>query len=940
MIFSEHKRVCVGQSLLTSNPFGNPSPVPPSSQTCEVSTDLLHEMSKLVPKLVAYLIDHCPDLFGDQTLRLLGAPAAQLIHHDDLHLSSSSRQDSGAEESDSLNSLPDSNGAHSTGSGTDDSAGSRSSSNGNHRCDDSSIDSLERALMDDTSRVSPGVSLEGRPVNALANKMSLSNLSHDSGLTLSDTQLYTPDEDEGADDLDQFPGTGGQTYGRKTSSPLAYPPYMAKCDDSSIDSLERALMDDTSRVSPGVSLEGRPVNALANKMSLSNLSHDSGLTLSDTQLYTPDEDEGADDLDQFPGTGGQTYGRKTSSPLAYPPYMAKSSPHLDQTGLDGTDLNVTFSYGRSVGVSIDGSCHDVVMRKRRHLQGLHHTNSNDLSHYISRNSRTGAANGQTPAQTYHNHNTNANNYRNNNHHIYYRQSQPPALNGHHYQHNGNGYHHHNQYNHQHIPIQYSKSYSYLPTNGTEDLTDEHPMLNTGADCQREYRYRRPPLAAVLGGAPASTSHTYHRQTSVPHLRRSSSEESLVRTSYDAVDGEMPSNGYSLANSLSLQYSTPVQNDWRQQPDKYYNNQYVSNNRNATQVTLRADVHHYPNSTGSANTGAARIARQESNTSGNGQKPVDNRVASICSSGSSETASQRSSLSSGKQSTSSSLRNGSGMSCPPSYHEAMTRKEMLCRAQSSGALNTTGLSVRKGSSASTTSSTHSSHIYEESVRVYNSDNKRNVTHRAVPVRVAPVDNGRAVDSDLMQRQMAAQASQAHRHVHRELSEPALQPAHNTGSRIVRISAQQNHNNVYHSPLQACQSSNVSVLQRSAKDFTPEEWRKDIHSNVATLRKLFTTSQSTSGQPMDGNTRNIYVRQTVRPVSVLIETTPKRNQVLKQRPNSTYANLKDSCVSQAPKGVTVVHVGQTTGAGEGHIITGVGHKRADSVGNSSSEEESYV
>ncbi|CAG2183872.1 unnamed protein product, partial [Oppiella nova] len=79
--------VCVGQSLLTSNPFGNPSPVPPSSQTCEVSTDLLHEMSKLVPKLVAYLIDHCPDLFGDQTLRLLGAPAAQLIHHDDLHLS-------------------------------------------------------------------------------------------------------------------------------------------------------------------------------------------------------------------------------------------------------------------------------------------------------------------------------------------------------------------------------------------------------------------------------------------------------------------------------------------------------------------------------------------------------------------------------------------------------------------------------------------------------------------------------------------------------------------------------------------------------------------------------------------------------------------------------------------------------------------------------------
>jgi hypothetical protein len=784
-------------------------------------------MSKQVPKLIAYLIDHCPDLLGEDTLNLLGSPPEKEV----------SRQDSGAEESDSLNSLPD-NGV-----------GSNTSSNGN-RCDDSSIDSLERALMDD---------------------------SH---------------------------GNNGNNQNSAT---------------------------------------------FGNKMSLSNLSRDSGLTLSDTQLYNPEDEES--ECDNFGAF-------RKSSPLVYP-YLAKSVPHLDTTGLE-SDINVTFSYGRSVGVSIDGSCHDVV-RKRRH-QGLM---INDYPHYINRHNPKNVTFG-------HNHNYRAN----------YRQttvpncSESPAAVTHH-----NHSYHYNHNPSQHIPIHYSKSYSY-GING-DDLNDnENQNSANNTSNHREYRYRRPPLAAVLGGAPVSSSTTFHDSISGTMLRRSNSEESLVRT---YTDGDNDLGSYSMPNAMSLPYQQAVhQQSWGQtvqQSDttpvnKCCNSftpaQYTNGiNGNSTQVTLRADVHHYDhyvkqnsndlhqhnhNQYDASNAGlnSARLVRNDSNACKTQQQMINERVGSICSS-SSETASQRSSIS--KQSnlskhSSSSLRsNPLGISCPPSYEEAMNRKEMLCRAQNNVSQNP--LTLRKTSSAST-SSAHSNQIYEESVRIYHEDihNKSNQTHRAVPVRVKNNDSDNSDVENNEQIRKNSSTLSLHKTVQRAASEGT--PLMN-GTRIVRISAQ-NHNHIhYHHSHQ----TPVSVLQRSAKDFTPEEWKKDINCNVANLRKLFNANTAQSSNC--DNTYNIFVRQSGRPISVLIEnnnnTNSNTNATLKQRPtsiqetssiyNQNYksmtclenqgrANDLINCQTSG-KGVTVVHVGQNDIHGKPSIITV--HKRSDSIGNSS-EEESYV
>ena len=57
-------------------------------------------------------------------------------------------------------------------------------------------------------------------------------------------------------------------------------------DDSSIDSLERELLGDGLEHDHHV----HSIHMRRDKMSVTNLSRDSGLTLSDTQLYTPDED--------------------------------------------------------------------------------------------------------------------------------------------------------------------------------------------------------------------------------------------------------------------------------------------------------------------------------------------------------------------------------------------------------------------------------------------------------------------------------------------------------------------------------------------------------------------------------------------------------------------------------------------------------------------------
>ncbi|XP_076307680.1 uncharacterized protein LOC143223500 isoform X2 [Tachypleus tridentatus] len=141
---AENLAVCVGSSML----------FPSVSRRKQLA--LQPEVSKQVPKIVAYLISKFPELFGKECVQLFGVLDKDVL-----------RNDSGAEESDSLHSQQEFEGC---------------------RQDNSSIDSLEREL------------LEGKKVIAkLPNKVhiSLTNLSRDSGLTLSDTQLYTP---EGGDE--------------------------------------------------------------------------------------------------------------------------------------------------------------------------------------------------------------------------------------------------------------------------------------------------------------------------------------------------------------------------------------------------------------------------------------------------------------------------------------------------------------------------------------------------------------------------------------------------------------------------------------------------------------------------------------------------------------------------------------------------------------------
>ncbi|CAN7983831.1 unnamed protein product [Ixodes pacificus] len=135
--------VCIGPSLLSAKLVDGYH-----------SITLQSEISEQVPQLVEYLIEHSVDIFGKDFLELFGeAPQKD-----------PSLQDSGAEESDSPHSLQESGSAF--------------------RRDDSSIDSLERALMEDSSPKLPN-----------RTKVSLTNLSRDSGLTLSDTQLYTPEDE-------------------------------------------------------------------------------------------------------------------------------------------------------------------------------------------------------------------------------------------------------------------------------------------------------------------------------------------------------------------------------------------------------------------------------------------------------------------------------------------------------------------------------------------------------------------------------------------------------------------------------------------------------------------------------------------------------------------------------------------------------------------------
>jgi hypothetical protein len=155
------------------------------------------ELSKQVPKLVAFLIDHCAELFGATTLQLLGDYTTQPdLDNESIQLlstnESSTFKDSGAEESDTMPSL-----GTETGSSHADSLCETHPTVATPLrpfADGGSKHSLQQLLF--VNKPSASTELLPPTLRSLANKNSLSNLSRDSGLTLSDTHLYSPAEEE------------------------------------------------------------------------------------------------------------------------------------------------------------------------------------------------------------------------------------------------------------------------------------------------------------------------------------------------------------------------------------------------------------------------------------------------------------------------------------------------------------------------------------------------------------------------------------------------------------------------------------------------------------------------------------------------------------------------------------------------------------------------
>lgn len=218
-------------------------------------SSLLQEVSKNVPKVISYLIDHCPDLFGESVLTLLGPELEP------------ARPDSGAEVSDSsCNSLSDSTTAVKT-------------------------------LTDITSAESDR-----------KNKTSLSNLSRDSGLTASDTQLYSPADQE---DPDSAPEEE-----KMFSLPAAT-------------SLPAVLFERKKSTSPITGLLAGRKNSHKNLLN------------NNTTLVN------------------------NNSHKCVNRVLSTSIPHLNTDELESM-LNGTFSYGKSVGIGLNGSCQDVVRNRKRH----------------------------------------------------------------------------------------------------------------------------------------------------------------------------------------------------------------------------------------------------------------------------------------------------------------------------------------------------------------------------------------------------------------------------------------------------------------------------------------------------------------------------------------------------------------------------------------------
>ncbi|XP_064629572.1 uncharacterized protein LOC135488737 isoform X2 [Lineus longissimus] len=132
--------VCVRPSILR-----NPSP------GLDCQDPMFQEQMKKETKCVQFVIENFVELFGEESLKMFGEPKLTM------------RQDSGT-DSDSMHSIL-----------------SMQESTGGLRRDDSSLDSLDRELYSTEMDSSPQLA---------KSHLSPTNLSRDSGLTLSDSQLY------------------------------------------------------------------------------------------------------------------------------------------------------------------------------------------------------------------------------------------------------------------------------------------------------------------------------------------------------------------------------------------------------------------------------------------------------------------------------------------------------------------------------------------------------------------------------------------------------------------------------------------------------------------------------------------------------------------------------------------------------------------------------
>lgn len=696
-----------------------------------------------MPKLIAYLIDHCVELFGESVLTLLGPclPAVEVPVASDLltsHSAVSRNGDSGAdEESDSLNSLQEGS----------------NSRNGSSNCDplrhdDSSIDSLER-------------------------------------------------------DSDESSGGSHHLLGHN-----------------------QVVLQRLRSASHGQS-------GFANKMSLSNLSRDSGLTLSDTQLYSHEED---DSKSTSPDSSGRREEEDTAGPMLHAGRTSganqlpscKSAPHLDLEN----SINVTYSYGRSVGVSIDGSCHDVV-RKRKHEAKFKSNNSGHHHHHHYQNH-------------YHNQHQQSNNSNihntgssNNNHQAptesptrMRAQCTTPVLNRAH----RNQAKHSNQ---NHRPLDISRSCHALEAGDAviEPIPDRHPLISNG-----NYRYRRPPLSALLANRGLIDDHLAATSGA---LRRTASEESLVKESYSSRSAEPLSLPYHLINVTTSQGEPKSNNGTK-------NSGPAAPISSRNIVTTTASVHRSarvcdevdgaPHSSqgnlvsvcsSSATTivtsnnkitssSSSLPCSSSNNTSANSSSPANQsntsktRIGSIASA-TSETLSHRSNASKHSVKSSSlsscSIRSNPLAVSPPSYQETMSRKELMARMAS------TSNASRKISSTSSSLHGHTEAIYQQSLRVYNADihSGANLTLRAVPVRVNHLENNKNQNGIT-----PAKSGQ---------NGSTTIPVRVSSVPSIELAAEQRKNS-----MKATLSARPSVEQRCAKDMS-DDWRKDIHWSVAHLRTLF-------------------------------------------------------------------------------------------------------